>query len=270
MKKYTIILLAFMLILSLSIISTSANPSESILVYRNTVKLKVNGENVNVDNFLYNDTTYIPLREVSQLLEKNVGWNYYTNIATINDPHYDLDQLSELLPNSKGSKWLYDGFAEYSHEMTLLDIVDHNNSRDYVIKGEVGDPSDGEGTGNRNIDLTYTILGNKIIQKKVESSMLDSKFDKITLIQTPLVAGTHWTEQLMDKKGNKSNISSFIQKVEINDQGKTQYTVRYDDTASDYYELRVMEEGKGIIEFEKLMKLEDSSFPVVYFLFKFE
>ena len=79
MKKYTIILLAFVLILSLSIISTSANPSESILVYRNTVKLRVNGENVNVDNFLYNDTTYIPLREVSQLLEKNVGWNYYTN-----------------------------------------------------------------------------------------------------------------------------------------------------------------------------------------------
>lgn len=270
MKKYIIIILTFLLILSLSISSMSASISEAILVYRNTVKLEVNGEKVNVDNFLYNGTTYIPLRSVSQLLGKNVGWNYYTNVASINDKHYELEQLSKLLPNTTGLQWIYNGFAEYGHQMSLDNIIDHKEKREYIIKGEVGDPSGGESKANRNIDLKYTIINNKIVQEKVESSMMDSKFDRITLIQAPLVAGTHWTEDLVDKAGKSTTMSSYIQKVEINSDGKKQYTVKYKDMASEYFEMRIIEEGKGIIEFKKLLELKDDSFPVSYSLFKLE
>lgn len=268
MKKYIIIILTFVLILSLSLSSMSASISESILVYRNTVKLEVNGEKVDIDNFLYNGTTYIPLRAVSQLLDKNVGWNYYTNVASINEKHYEVEELSKLFPDTKGVKWIYNGFAEYSHEMSLENIINNKDSREYIIKGEAGDPSSGESKTNRNIDLKYTILDNKILQEKVESAMLDSKFDSITLIQTPLVAGTQWTDDLMDKEGKRTTMNSFIEKVEINSQGKKQYTIKYKDMASEYYEIRVIEEGKGIIKFEKLLELKDSSFPVSYSLFK--
>ena len=270
MKKFLVIILSFVLILSLSLVSISANTSEMISVLRNSVKLEVNGVKANVDNFLYNGTTYIPLREVSQLLDKNVGWNKYSNIASINEQVYEELNLSKLLPNSKGIKWFYDGFAEYSHIMTLDNIILNGDSKEYIISGEVGDPSDGEGNYDLSLNIKYTISENKLVQEKTESTMLDSKFDKITLIQTPLIAGTQWSEELIDKKGKKATMNSFIQKVEISQEGKIQYTIRYEDTKSDYYETRVIEEGKGIVEFEKLLELEDSNFSVIYFLFKTE
>lgn len=267
MKKYISIILSILLVLSLSLGLVFAAISESITVYRNTVKLEVNGKRVNVDNFLYNGTTYIPLRAVGELLDKYVGWNQFTNVASINDKSFHLEPLANLLPPSIGSTWRYDGFAEYSHEMAIINIINEEDNRQYIIKGKVGDPSDGESGINRNIDLKYTIKDNKIIQDKVENAMMDSKFDHITLIETPLVAGTQWTEQVVDKSNKKVTLNSLIQKVEVNKEGKKQYTVNYKDITSDYYETRVIEEGKGVIQFEKLMELEDESFPVSYFLF---
>lgn len=270
MKKILIIILSFVLVLSLSLVSISANTSEMISVLRNSVKLEVNGVKANVDNFLYNGTTYIPLRDVSQILDKNVGWNKFSNIASINEQVYEVDTLSKLIPNSKGIKWSYDGFAEYSHVMTLDNIIDKEDSKEYIISGEVGDPSDGEGNSDLSLNIKYTISDNKLVQEKTESAMLDSKYDKITLIQTPLIAGTQWSEELVDKKGKKATMNSFIQKVEISEEGNKQYTIKYEDTTSEYYETRVIEEGKGIVEFEKLLEFEDSSFSVIYFLFKTE
>lgn len=270
MKKNKIVILSVLLVLSLSLGLVFAAVSESISVYRNTVNLEVNGKSVNVDNFLYNGTTYIPLRAVGQLLDKYVGWNQYTNVASINDKKSQLEPLAKLLPSSIGSTWLYDGFAEYSHEMAIMNIINEEDNRLYMIKGKVGDPSDGESGINRNIDLKYTIIDNKLIQDKVENAMMDSKFDHLTLIETPLVAGTQWTEQVLDKNNKKVTLNSLIQKVEINNDGKKQYTVNYKDIDSDYYEIRVIEEGKGVIQFEKLMELEDTSFPVSYFLFSLD
>lgn len=55
----------------------------SISVERNTMNIYVNGVKVEADNFLYNDTTYVPLRIVSEMFEKNVDWDQVTNTASI-------------------------------------------------------------------------------------------------------------------------------------------------------------------------------------------
>lgn len=268
MKKLFLIVLGIILILSFSLSISSESTSESITVFRNLVDLEVNGKKVNVDNFLYDGVTYIPLRRVSELLNKNVGWNRYTNVASIDDPHYEIEALSKLLPESKGFEWNYDGFAEYGHTMKIDSIVDGNTKRDYNISGQVSDPSDGESNISRNLSIKYTISDNRLVQRKTEMAMLDSKFDKITLIQTPLVAGTYWEEKLVDQDGASTTLNSFIQKVEVSNDGKKEYTVRYDDVNSAYYEIRKIKEGIGVVNFEKLLELEDSSFPVSYFLFK--
>lgn len=268
MKKYLIIFLALTLVVVSAFSVSSVNQSESIEVYRNLIKLDVNDIRINIDNFLYNGTTYIPLRAVAELLDKDVGWNSYTKTASVNNSEYKIQELSSLLPGTSGFVWNYDGFAEYSHQMQLDQITDSGLQCVYSITGQVGDPSGGESSLDRNLSIKYTISGNKLVQEKEETVMLDSKYNKITLIQAPLVAGTFWTEAVVDKQGVSTNINAFIKKVEIASDGSKQYTVRYDDNDSSYYELRVIKEGVGVVSFEKLLELQDDSFPVTYFMFE--
>jgi len=267
MKNFFVFLLILFLISAFTISFSNSNISEVIEIFRNTIKIEVNGQQVIADNFLLNGRTYVQLKEVAELLNKEVGWNPDTRVASINDIANQADQLAGLLPESKGFIWRYDGFAEYSHQMQLESIVDQDQKREYVIIGEVGDPSGGESNLDGSIGIKYTIDVHRIIQEKVESAMLDSKFNKITLIQTPLLVGNLWQEEVVDKV---TTLKSFIQKVEIVEDGFKQYTVRYDDVNSSYYEERVIKENIGVVNFEKLLELQDSSFPASYFLFEFE
>jgi len=54
---------------------------EKIDVVRNRVVVMVNGEKIEADNFLYNDTTYVPIRAVAEALGQNV--DYEDGIAYI-------------------------------------------------------------------------------------------------------------------------------------------------------------------------------------------
>lgn len=275
MKKhsYKKSLYAFILVLALIAPvllhnSLAQSSGEMIKAYRNNVTLEVNGTRVGADNFIYNGTTYVPMRAIAEMLGKEVGWNAFTYIASINDLKYERDLLSSLLPRNVGYSWLYDGFAEYSHEMRLDSISDIADKRTYSISGEVGDPSGGESTVDRSISIKYVIQGRSLVQEKIEKAMLDSKFDRITLIKTPLEAGNYWSETIHDKSGKSALINSMIRKVEVKSDGKKEYTVRYSDSNSPYYEERIIREGEGIIAFEKLLELDEMSFPAGYNLFR--
>jgi len=267
MKKVFICCLVLLIAIITASLAVGSDYSEMINVHRNKVILEVNSVRVATDNFLYNGTTYVPIRAVSELLGKEVGWNAYTNVASINEAKYEKDQLSRLLPEKTGYRWMYEGFAEYSHQMMLDVITDEPQKRIYAISGEVGDPSGGEGTVDRNISIKYTIEGNRLIQEKTEQAMLDSKFDKLILIKTPLMVGTFWAETVVDKTGKETLINALIKKVELTGDNKLKYTVRYVDTNSGYYEERVIEEGAGVVAFEKLLELGDTSFPAGYFTY---
>ena len=54
---------------------------EKIDVVRNDVQVVVNGVGVTADNFLYNDTTYLPLRAVGEALDLNVQYDEETKTA---------------------------------------------------------------------------------------------------------------------------------------------------------------------------------------------
>lgn len=268
MKRTSIIFLLTILFLALTYgFSSAVDTSESIDVYRNLIKVDVNNQRVTMDNFLYNGTTYVPIREVAELLGKEVGWNSYNKTASIIDATYDKIPLSKLLPNVSGYSWIYNGFAEYGHTMTLKSIVDDPNQRIYTITGEVEDMSGGESLADGSISIRYILSGNELIQEKAELRMLDSKFDRLTLIKTPLVAGTTWTQDAIDKDGNSSRINATIKKVEIVDGNKMQYTVHYDDVNSAYFEERIIREGVGVVSVEKLLELSDTSFSAGYTLY---
>lgn len=61
----------------------TAAEAQNMQVERNTVNIFVNGVKVEADNFLYNDRTYVPLRKISEMLQKDVSWTQITNTATI-------------------------------------------------------------------------------------------------------------------------------------------------------------------------------------------
>lgn len=68
----------------------------------------------------YNDTTYLPLRKISELLNKTVYWNGDTNTASITDrPIYS--SINEIVkkPDANGNIWSYYTFATSNGERYL-------------------------------------------------------------------------------------------------------------------------------------------------------
>ena len=73
---------------------------DKIDVLRNDINVVVNGTPVKADNFLYNDTTYLPMRVVAEVLGKDVQYDETTNTATIKDK--GDNNLSENIQSVNG------------------------------------------------------------------------------------------------------------------------------------------------------------------------
>ena len=68
-----------------SIPALANSVKEMIEVTLNTITVAVNGTKVEGENILYNDTTYVPLRKVAEMLGKDVKWDDATKTADICD-----------------------------------------------------------------------------------------------------------------------------------------------------------------------------------------
>ncbi|MGN0108126.1 MAG: stalk domain-containing protein [Hominilimicola sp.] len=73
---------------------------QTINVLPNTIKVVVDGKEVQADNFLYNDTTYLPIRAVSEALGKDVQYDTETGTATISEKKEDdkVEVISKYTP----------------------------------------------------------------------------------------------------------------------------------------------------------------------------
>ena len=89
MKKIPQIVILLIMSLALPSMAAGDNP-ENISVYRNTIKVVSNGTAIDADNFLYNGTTYIPLRAVSEALGANVEWDEEEKTARITEKEKGL------------------------------------------------------------------------------------------------------------------------------------------------------------------------------------
>ncbi|QOR35951.1 hypothetical protein IMX26_03780 [Clostridium sp. 'deep sea'] len=83
----------------LAIPGAADSVSKSISVYFNNVSIQVNGEKTQSDNFIYNGTTYIPLREVSEILGKQVDYDNNTKTVYITDKNITPTEPPEPEPN---------------------------------------------------------------------------------------------------------------------------------------------------------------------------
>lgn len=114
---------------------------DNISVLRNDIKIVVNGSEIAADNFLYNDTTYLPLRAVSEALNQVVAYDENTNIAYIGEREEDEVMQSKYTPpeslNNFISKkdgiyyieptYILDKAAEKGLQTNIDDLIGNDN-----------------------------------------------------------------------------------------------------------------------------------------------
>jgi hypothetical protein len=177
-------------------------------------------------------------------------------------------ELKALLPERKGYKWVYNGFAEYGHEIILEEIKEEDGKVIYVTDGEVFDMSDGESDRDFSLSVQFTVDSESLIQEKTGEMMMDL-FDKIELIQAPLKEGHSLTQTVKGQDGEETTLKCTIEKIEEDD-GKKVYTVFYEEEDGPYYEKRVIKEGIGVIGFTRLYITEEEyeNYEMSYWLYE--
>lgn len=115
MKKYRRgFLIGLLLSILLLGIAHGKDYQEQIEVQFNLIRLTVNGEEVQADNILYKDTTYVPIRAVAEMLGKEVTWDQETRTAGIND-----SEEVEIEPRSKYRNGRFGFSVEYPEEWEI-------------------------------------------------------------------------------------------------------------------------------------------------------
>lgn len=171
----------------------------------------------------------------------------------------DLDALIPDLPAS----WIYSGTAEYNQVMSLVEVIETRGQKIYRVYGEVEDTTGGEVQADFTFEKTYTVTGDRLEQTRKGRMLLDSEYDKLSLIQLPLEVGHKWSEKVVDTAGKTVKLNAEIEAIDEEADGKV-YTVRYQQGGSNYYELRKLKEGAGVVHFEKIMFYDGDRFDLQY------
>jgi len=177
----------------------------------------------------------------------------------------DNQQLASLLPEQEGYEWIYNGFAEYGHTLTLDSISGDDEYKEYIISGTVHDASGGEAEGDYSIEMKYEIEKGELRQYIDAERMMDPSYQGIILLKSPLTIENSWEQTLM-LDGEETTFNCHISEERDTEEG-IEYIVMYEDVNSDYYEIRKFRQGKGLISFEKLYQDDESDFPISYHLF---
>lgn len=105
---------------------------DNISVLRNDIKVIVNGSEVTADNFLYNDTTYLPLRAVSEALNQPVEYDEAVNTAYIGVREND-EIISKYIPSNEQFEsvtyWVY--LNEGTYYVSIGYIAEMMNAQNF-------------------------------------------------------------------------------------------------------------------------------------------
>lgn len=95
---------------------------DNISVLKNDIAVIVNGQRVESDNFLYNDTTYLPLRAVSTALGEKVEYDESTNTAYIGER---TDNVEDIKFDGKYNPKDYENYGSYDKRQFRIELIDN-------------------------------------------------------------------------------------------------------------------------------------------------
>jgi hypothetical protein len=167
------------------------------------------------------------------------------------------------LPARAGFEWAYWGFAEYGHRMQIDSIERTGDGLVYRISGMIEDVSDGESGADYSMGLKYIVTDSTLVMVQQSSRAMDNDFLSMELLRLPLEQGSSWTQTVTDWDGREVSLFCEVEEAE----GNT-LTVRYSDTDGPFYQLRDFETGTGMVTFEKLYIMPESSFEIGFTLYR--
>lgn len=162
---------------------------KSIKVAVNSVTVTVNGEKVTADNFVYEGRTYVQLRNICELLGKDLTWDKATSTAGINDKKVDNTQqgsnTEDKQPQATATaNTQQSGNTENkqpqtidSTKPTVTSVSATTGTSVEVLFSEKVDKVSAENTSNYSITLRY---GSKSVLP-ISKATLDSTGTKVTL-----------------------------------------------------------------------------------------
>mgnify|MGYP004474635693 CR=1 FL=1 len=112
-KKSRTILVLLALVLTLSVTVFAKQATETISVMYDNIKILIDGveytakdANGNViEPFIYNGTTYLPVRGIANAFDKNVDWEPQTSTVILGSKNYDwLDQMGYANYETSGNE----------------------------------------------------------------------------------------------------------------------------------------------------------------------
>jgi len=128
--------------------------TKTIEVVFDKVNIEVNSQKMESSNFLYEGTTYVPIRAVAEVLGKEVGWDHNSKTASINDiiekvSIEEIDIVAEKIKAKAAKDWP-DNFQmqkfqieqeteAYNTIRGLINTPDYNSD---ILKKAIDDWSD--------------------------------------------------------------------------------------------------------------------------------
>jgi hypothetical protein len=102
-------------------VTWAKSAEQQIVAWFNTITIKVNGNQVEADNFIYEGTTYVPLRAISEMLGKKVSWDDATKTVSITDESTKEPPLRGNSPSNLSNSgrlvgdedWIYVSFKDH-------------------------------------------------------------------------------------------------------------------------------------------------------------
>ena len=178
MRKTPRNLTALVLILSLVMVSSFVlgnSVEESISVLFNSINITVNGEAVQSDNILYEGTTYVPLRDVAEILGKEVSWDGETKTAGINEPSEVVEEVEETTE-------IEESVGDYTNVIKSLDsenvkkVIKQNSEADWPKDYQMQNYQIKNQTEAYN-DLLALNLDTEVKEEILDEAYADWKYD---------------------------------------------------------------------------------------------
>lgn len=145
---------------------TGEQGSRTISVMLNTIRIVVDGKPVNAPNLLWNGTTYVPLRAISEMLKKEVLWHQAISTAEILDPGekplYPSGEIFGNLPGNIDNK----GFVVQAGDWVFYRTAINFNKRSttgkfYKMKADGSSAS----LFNNDLPSSLNVLGDWLIYR---------------------------------------------------------------------------------------------------------
>ncbi len=112
--------------------------SQKIDAVYNDIKIVVDGKEVSTSTepFIYNGTTYLPVRAIGEALGKDVSWDAQTNTVYIGSAETNAStQANEVIYDSNGLKVTYTGLSVNDFgEININLTIENNTDKDYTFQ----------------------------------------------------------------------------------------------------------------------------------------